>query len=367
MDQGVFLNLFEISTPSQPIPVMVREWEEQELPLDSLRQQLLPARLFASSETQKLYAYGQDTEKAKTCGFEQGEFHTDADPRFTGRLIIEAVAHYLSARHGFEPQHRLNSQRLKSCEMTHVAKPLQQVERRIDVYPSYKIQSLFLKISDQLRYFLLVTPKVRYRFVHTLPQINASVSCVGKFVRVVCPAACEIYDCPLYEYRGRLAGKFAGLTNTSEFKCRFPNNSPDTDIQYVQLGTGSRLDFAIPSTICELEASTSNISAIFSQRFSLSKASSIISELRILAGDLLPGSPRAFVNTEVGQKHWSSIAELIGYLKEEIPLFNGPSITITQEPVRAIEGGFIPDDLFLADEDEEAIEDETDDSDDEAF
>jgi len=367
MDQGVFLNLFEVSIPSQPIPVMVREWEEQELPLDSLRQQLLPARLFASSETQKLYAYGQDTEKAKTCGFEQGEFHADADPRFTGRLILEAVAHYLSTRHGFEAQQRLHSQRVKSCEMTHVTKPLQQVERRINVYPSYKIQSLFLKISDQLRYFLLATPKVRYRFIHTLPQINASVSCVGKFVRVMCPVTCEIYDCPLYEYRGRLAGKFAGLTNTSDFKCRFPNNTPDVDIQYVQLGTGSRLDFAIPSTVCELEASTSNISAIFSQRFSLSKASSIISELRILAGDLLPGSPRAFVNTEVGQKHWSSIAELIGYLNEEIPLFNGPAITITQEPVRAIEGGFIPDDLFLADEDEEAIEDETDDSDDEAF
>jgi hypothetical protein len=367
MDQGVFLNLFEISVPSQPIPVMVREWERPELPLDALRRQLMPVRMFASSETQKLYAYGSEIEHAATCGFTPGEFQADNDPRFMGRLIVESVSCYLSEKHGFEPQQRFYLRRLRSCEVTYTSKPLQQVEKSIDVYASYRIQSLFLKIAGHLRFFLLVNPKVRYRFVPSITRIHARVDCTGKYVRIVCPVACNVYDCLLHEYRGKLGGKFAGLTTEAEFQCRFLTQPTNEKQQYVQLDASARFDFPIPVSVCELEASVSNLASIFSARFNASRATSIVSELAITAGDLLPGTPRPFVNTEVGQRRWTDVLGLIRYLDTPISLFGEPEITISQEPVHAIEGGFVPDNLFTGDDEEEDAEEHTDDSDDEIF
>lgn len=360
MERGILLNLFEVRLPST-IPVMSRSWDGTDDIRSTLQRQMLPALLYASQETGKLYAYGTSVvEKSEQHGFSSDSFDPDSDPRFSGRLIADAVVHHLVEALGFELQLRLYV--TKVYEITDVRNRLQRVEDRLDVYPSYRVQPLFLKVADDLRYFLLVNPKVRCRFVHTLAQIHQSVDCSGRFVRVGCPADCDIYDCELYDFRGRLAGKFASLVTSSSFRCRFPGVS-STSSQFVQLDELSRFSFPLPIEVCELEASVPNINAIFSQRFNPARASKIISDVRVLSGDLVPTQPRPSINTQVGQKRWADVRSLVERLQDHITVFEGPAIVIEQEPVRAVEGGFAPEDLFFEQttEGERMLEDETDD------
>jgi hypothetical protein len=360
MERGTALNLFEVHLPSSPIPVMSKPWDRTEELQSELRKQMLPAMLFASHETDKLYAYGiSAAEKSKQHGFTAGSFDPDTDPRFAGRLIADAIVHHLVITLDFELQ--LRPYVAKVYEVTDVKNPLQRVAGRLDVYPSYRIQSVFLKIAGELRYFLMINPKVRYRFVHTLAQIHQRVDCTGRFVRVGCPANCNVYDCKLYDFRGRLAGKLTSLTGSSSFRCRFAELN-STNSQFVQLDERSRLDFSLPIEVCELEASPSNINTILSQRFNRARASKIISDLRVLSGDLVPTQPRPSINTAVGQRRWADVMSLVNRLDGGVTLFEGPAITIEQEPVRAVEGGFAPEDLFFerGTEEEEVLEDETD-------
>lgn len=359
MDQGVFLNLFEVSLPSIALPLMTKEWDRSNMAVAELRQQVRPARLYASEEKNLLYAYGPALESAAACGFELGEFTIGDDPRFTGRLIVEAIIEYLVSTFGFELQHRLDT--TKVYEVTDVTNPIKRVEGRVNVYPSYKIQPLFLRVARELRHFLLIKPKARYRFHHSFTEIVSRVDCVGRFVRVNCPASCDVYDCPLYEYRGKLAGKLMAFTEHSTFKCRFAGVTSDQK-QLIQLDALSRFDFALPVDICELEASIPNIAAIFTQRFEPAQTSRIIGELRVLSGDYLKDNRGALVNIEVGKTHWTNITRLIKQLQGGVPISNDATITISPEPVQTVAGGYVLEELFW--QEDIHIEGEYDDFDD---
>lgn len=343
MNQGIFLNLFEVSLPSTSLSLMTKEWDKSNTSVAQLRQQLRPARLYASEEKNLLYAYGPALENATACGFQLGEFAIGDDPRFTGRLIVEAVIEYLVNTYGFELQHRLDT--AKVYEVTDVTNPIKRVEGRVNVYPSYKIQPLFLRVVGELKFFLLIKPKARYRFHHPLTEIADRVDCTGRFVRVACPATCDVYDCPLYEHRGKLAGKLMGLTEQSTFRCRFTGITSDQK-QFIQLDALSRFDFALPTDICELEASIPNIAAVFTQRFDQSQTLRIISELRIFSGDYLRGNRGALVNTEAGKTHWTNVTKLINQLQGGVPIPNDSTITISPEPVHTVAGGYMPEEFF---------------------
>jgi hypothetical protein len=184
-------------------------------------------------------------------------------------------------------------------------------------------------------------------------------------MQISCPSDCNVYECELYDYRGRLAGKFMDYSNESNFLCR-NENIPDAGFQFVVLDERSRFNFPIPVKICELEASIANINAIFSQRFSPAKASSIISELRVISGDLLPNRPRHSINIEVGKRRWAEIYTLVNRFADKIPLFGDENIQVEKEPLNAVEGGFTPEDLFV-DDDAEEREEFTDETDTDAF
>ncbi len=218
---------------------------------------------------------------------------------------------------------------------------------------------MFLRLAGGLRFFILVKPRLRYQFSHSLEQIQSSVDCTGKYIRITCPDACDIADCPIYELKGRLAGRLKELVDQSDFHCRFPPKANTT--KYVQFGTDTRTTLVLPGSVCEIEASTANISMIFAARFDKTRASKVISDLRVASGDLLPGNPRPFVNPEVGKKHWGDIAQLIEHLQDEVKIDENLVFSVAPEPVRAIEGGYIPDSMYYEDSmDEDGELDESD-------
>jgi len=357
MERGIVLNLFEVHLPDEALNLMSRSWDDPKISLNHLRQNLLPSFLYASHEAQKLYSYGVTIERTKEFGFVDDSFDFGNDPRFTGRLIVDAIADHLISL-GFELQMRHHF--AKVYELTDISHPLRRIDGRLDVFPSYKIQPVFLKIANHLKHFLMINPKVRYRFVHPIAQIHQKVDCTGRYVRIGCPSNCDVYDCPLYPHRGHLAGKITAVTSQSSFQCRFAAIK-SSHKQFIQLDDRARFDFPIPIEVCELEASTPNINTIFSARLGLARTSSIISELRVLAGDYLP-TTKPSINTEVGRRRWEDVNSFIGRLVNGVSFFEGPLFKVEQEPVRSVEGGYTPEDMFFDDSGvEEILDDETSD------
>lgn len=359
MERGIVLNLFEVNLPDSPIRVMSRDWDGKES-LQTLQKRLLPYSIYGSQELNKIFAYEAGAEKlALEVGFTPELLDLKSDPRLTGRLILDAITNHIIIDLGFDVQNRPHTAIV--LEGTDVKNPIQQVENRVTVYPSFRIQTIFLNIAGNIRYFLMINPKVRYRFVHTISQIHQRVSCEGRYIRINCPLDCSVYECELYDYRGRLAGKFTNYSNESTFECK-NINLVDVNSQFVVLDNSSRFNFPIPVKICELEASIANINTIFSQRYNPAKASSVISELRVIAGDLLPNRPRHSINVEVGKRRWIDITAFVNRLADKIPLFGEEYIQVDKEPLYAVEGGYTPEDLFVEDqnEDQEELEDETD-------
>jgi hypothetical protein len=363
MERGIALNLFEVYIPEIKFPVFSMPMEEK-VSLDNYRRQALPALVYGSNELKKIIAYGLTQEETLLgAGFVKDEIDLKSDPRFVGRLIIEAISYYFANELKFEMQHRLHNAII--YELADVQHPIKRIEERLEVFPSFKLQSIFLNIASNLHYFLMVSPRTRYHFVHKLLAIQNSVDCTGRFVKINCPSECDIYDCRLYDLRGMLAGKFTALNEESSFHCRF-SGSESKNTKFVVLDDRARIDYPIPIEVCELEASISNINAIFSQRFNPNKASNIIGDLRVASGDLLPTSPRRAINTEVGQRRWRDIQGLLDRLPERIFLFGNKSfsIMIDKEPLHSIEGGFTPEDLYMDEIDKglEEIEDEAGDN-----
>src|ERR1041384_1143239 len=348
MERGIFLNLFEVNLPTLPIPVMSRPLQEtnytysldEEVAQAELEKMMLPTFLYASQETGKLFAYGENAQQAQRFGFNADQFDPVTDPRFTSRLIIDSVVHHLITKLGFELQMRPHI--AKVYELVDKGNKLRRIKGRIDVYPSYNIQTVFLKVANNLRYFLMINPKVRYQFVHALSEIQQSVDCTGRLLRLSCPSECNVYDCDLYDFRGKLAGKFVNKTEVSSFKCRF--NQTSSNATFIQLDERARFAFPIPIEVCEVEASVANIKTLISKRIGQEAAASMASELRVVSGDLLPNHR---INTEVGRKRYDQILSLINRLKDGVKFFSDVELLIEHEPVRAIEGGFAIDDIYF--------------------
>lgn len=363
MNRGVFLNLFEIELSKDVFSIFSKKWQNRDESLESLKKEIYPVRLFACEETESLYLFGEQVESiSQKYGFERVTLSHDTSPKLTGRLINFGVASYLG-KLGYEPQYRDYLSEPRNTELTDHRKPLQVIESRINIYSSFRIQSLFLKMAGGLRFFILIKPRLRYQFRHSVDQIHSSVDCTGKFVRISCPNACNVSDCPVYDLKGRLAGKLQAITEMTNFQCRYHPSSDET--KYIQFEQDGRINLNLPVNVCEIEASTANISMIFAARFDQTKASKVISDLRIASGDLLSGNPRPFVNPEVGKRHWEDITNLVQQLPSEIAVSEDFLFSVSEEPVRAIEGGYIPDSMFY--DDDRGEEEDSDESDSDIF
>lgn len=345
MSRGIFFNLYEINPPSK-LALLCRPWTP-EIDTKKLRRDLLPAFLFASDHTLQLYCYGPASQKSEQFGFTLADVESSVDPRLTGRFLLDALVYRLIRQSNFDLHFRPHM--AKVYEVTDYNSKIMEVERRIDVYQSYKIQTVFLRIAGELKYFLLVRPKSRYQFRHAIAEVYKSVDITGRYIRLSCPAECQVYDCPLYDHRHNLAGQFVGVTQNGEFICKHLNTG-GAGKNAVQFSSDSRFDFAIPVEVCELEASVANISAIFAKRFDSARSSKVISDLRIATGDLLPSSPRAMINTQVGQRRYTEIESLLTKISGEQTAFSGEVFSISSDPIQALEGGFAPDDSFFEDD-----------------
>jgi hypothetical protein len=342
MTCGIFLNLFEIDPPSE-FQIMAFPWST-EIDVKQLRRHVLPAFLYASNHTKHIYCYGQDSEKTVELGFHSDTVGAYDDPRLTGRILLDAITNHLITQFQFDLQHRPHT--AKVHEVTDYQSRLDQIEKRIDVYPSYKIQTVFLKVAGELRYFLMVRPRARYRFSHKLAKIQEVVNLAGRYVRLNCPSDCTAFKCDLYDYRHQLAGPFAELKTDQSFRCEYLNIG-GADSQSVVFAEGSRFGFNLPLEICELEASVANISAIMTARLDAVRASKVITDLRVATGDLLPSSPRSVINTQVGQRRYQEIAALLAKLTGDISVFGKGTFHVSSDPIQGIEGGLAPEETYF--------------------
>ena len=358
MTHGIFLNLFEIDPPTE-FQLMTFPWSA-EIDVKQLRRDVLPAFLFASDRTKHIYCYGQSSDKTVEIGFHSDTVGVYDDPRLTGRILLDAITNHLITQFQFDLQHRPHTAKIH--EVTDYQSRLAQIEKRIDVYPSYKIQTVFLKVAGELRFFLLVRPRARYRFSHKLAKIQEAVDLVGRYVRLNCPSDCTVYKCELYDYRHQLAGPFAKLTTDQSFRCEYLDVG-GANSQSVKLAEDSRFGFNMPLEICELEASVATISAIITARLGAATASKAIVDLRVATGDLLPSSPRSVINTQVGQTRHQEIATLLAKLTGDISVFGKGTFHVSSDPIQGIEGGLAPEDTYFEEDVPDGSEvDEHDDS-----
>lgn len=342
MPHGTFLNLFEIDPPSE-FRLRISHWSDG-IDVKQLRRDVLPAFLFASDHTKHIYCYGQGSDKTEEMGFHLDTVGMHDDPRLTGRILLDAITNHLMTHHHFDLQHRPHI--AKVHEVTDYQSRLSQVEKRIDVYSSYKLQTVFLRVAGELRFFLMIRPRARYRFTHKISQIQSAIDLAGRYIRLNCPSACTVYQCELYDFRHHLAGQFAGLTSDQSFRCEYLNVG-GTDSQSVRFSEDSRFGLNMPLEICELEASVANISAIITARLGAASASKAIADLRVATGDLLPSTPRAVINTQVGQQRYQEITNLLAKLTGDIPAFGEGTFRISSDPIQGVEGGLAPEDTYF--------------------
>lgn len=349
MDGGIFVNLFEIQIP-ESLEVYSQPWDDTSTQEISAR--MYPVNVYGDNTSQKLFAYG-DTGLEKDVyekeGFEPDTVTTQQNPQFVGRFAVDAVTHFLQNQ-GFILAKRVYTSYKR--ELVNVNEPLQTFYGSLDIYQAYNVQVMYLNFDGILKYFLVVTPKLRHEFVIPLERIINKVDCTGRFVKLTCPAECDVYACKLHEWRGKIAGRFSGFTDQG-FYCQYLSTQEGPK-SHVAL-SDARLDFDIPAQVCHLEASLSNIRFVFEGVYDKNKVNELIARIRVLSGDLLQRGRR--VNLEVGRKRYEDCLSFVQRLAN-FEAF-GVQLRVDPEPLRAIEGVPLPeqDYGFAIEEEEDDLED----------
>jgi hypothetical protein len=279
-------------------------------------------------------------------GFKSQSVNTQQKPRFTGRFVVDAITQYLQDL-GFELSRRDYTS--YKHEMINRSQPLDDFGGALQVYKTYAIQVMYLNIEGNLRYFLVVAPKLHFEFGLSLKRYASKVNCQGRYLKVVCPSECNVYDCKLHPWRGSILGRFDGFTSNG-FECEYLPDSTAAK-SYVSL-TDSRLEgvVGIPEEICQIEASLGNIRYLFESVWPPKKVRNLMTKLRVLSGDLQAGGR---VNKEVGRKRYEDCLEVVRQVSR-INVF-GSEICVTDSPMRALEGA-----AMVSQEHEFGLEDEDD-------
>jgi hypothetical protein len=344
MDAGVFLNLFEVRTP-ETLNVYRKIWGGEsirDIAIDSR-----PLRIYADHNSMTLFAYGRANlpeELYLEKGFVPASVSAQHNPRFTGKLMADAISQHLQNM-GFDLTERDYTSYKR--ELVDLSEPLKDFSGALRVYRSYNIQIMYLNIEETLRHFLIVAPKLRYEFSLPLDRYTLKAQCYGRLITVTCPSNCNVYSCKLHKWRGKVLGRFDKFKD-SGFECEYLSGNGIVE-RYVAL-YDSRLDIkSIPANVCHIEASLANIRYLFGQVWSNKQVSSLMTQLRVLSGDL---QREGRVNKEVGRKRYQDCLALVKRIPQVTAL--GTSFQITTSPVRAVEGtALVGQDYSFELEDEE--------------
>jgi hypothetical protein len=190
---------------------------------------------------------------------------------------------------------------------------------------------MYLNFEGELKYFLIVSPKLHNEFVIPLERIINKVNCVGRFVKVTCPSNCNIYICDLHRWRGKLAGRFDSFTSAG-FYCKYYETRAGEN-SHIKL-YDARIEVNIPAQVCHLEASLANVRYVFGEVLDKKKVNDLIRQLKVLSGDL---QRERVVNLEVGRKRYEECVSFVRGLPETFEAF-GVDLSISSDPLRAIEG-----------------------------
>lgn len=345
----ILVNLFEIKLPDT-----INVYALSNCSLEAMRARLYPAQLYQDDESGEIFTYGRANHEELLNGEDivLRTFTTQENPQFIARVAIDAITEFLLAQ-GYDLAQR--SYTTYKRELINVKTPLKIFRGSVAIYQSYAIQTMYLNFDGQLRYFLLVAPKLRHEFTIPLDRISAKVDCTGRYLKANCPADCIFYDCELHKWRDRLIGRMSGFSDTG-FQCHYYKAQPEMK-NFVEL-TDARLDIKVPTRVCHLEASLANIRFVFEKVLSKDEVNQMVSSIRVLSGDLQsPGR----VNLEAGRKRYQDCLSFVKLLADPFEIF-GTQFQIMPEPIQAIEGIPLQDQAhgFLTDQDQEEGSDSDD-------
>lgn len=350
MDRGIFVNLFEVFVPEM-FRVNCQLWDG--ISTEAIRARMYPINVFGDTTSQQLYAYGNpglEDDVYRKEGFLLGTVNIQQSPQFVGRFAADAVTDFLQSQ-GFVLARRYYATYKR--ELVNIGDPLKKLYGALELRQSYQVQVMYLNFEGTLKYCLVVAPKLRHEFIVSLERINNKVDCTGRFLKLTCPAECDVYTCELHRWRGKIVGRFAGFTDQG-FRCEYLTTQEEAN-SHIAL-SDARVALDVPAQVCHLEASLSNIRFVFDGVFDNRKVIDLIGKIRLLSGDLLPSGRR--VNLEVGRKRYEDCLGLVQRLAE-FEAF-GIEFKVAQEPLRAIEGISMPEqdlDFVIEEGEDDSFED----------
>ncbi|MCB0164256.1 MAG: hypothetical protein KDI79_08530 [Anaerolineae bacterium] len=328
MNGGIFVNLFEIQIP-ETFEVYSQTWDDTST--QEVYSRLYPINVYRDNNLHKLFTYGDsalDEDIYKQEGFSIEVIDTQENPKFVARFLVDAIAYFLQTQ-GYELSRRPYTTYKR--EIVNIKQPLGAFYGSLEVCQAYNIQAMYLNFDGELRYFLIVAPKLHHEFVIPLERIMGKVNCMGRFIKITCPADCNIYTCDLHRWRGKLVGRFDGFTNKG-FHCEYLGTQEGQN-SHVNL-YDARLEVNIPVQVCHLEASLANVRYVFEGVFDKKKVNDLVRQIKVLSGDL---QRNRSVNLEVGRARYEECLSFVRGFPETFETF-GVDLGISQDPLRAVEG-----------------------------
>ncbi|GBC92423.1 hypothetical protein HRbin15_00893 [bacterium HR15] len=150
LDPGIYLNIFPVSIPEEPI-LLMRADRSLFQDLRSLRQDLEQKRIQAwvYPEDNCLYGYGPNASDLETFGFQQAQLRLSEVPKLASRLIIEGLLNQFRSE-GFSVLPYKGRWRVHPNQCSEVA------DGQVRVYQGYDLRVFYWRSSSSKLAFGLI-------------------------------------------------------------------------------------------------------------------------------------------------------------------------------------------------------------------
>lgn len=137
LETGIYINLFPIDVPDNPVKVMVTERIRYQ-DLRSLRNELENKKVWVYADKDRIYGYGDNCIPLKNKSFDEIEINLYDVPRLTGRMILEGFLEEIR-RDNFEV-----TERKGRCEVFNWSEFSSTRDGNVKVFRGFNLRSIFL-------------------------------------------------------------------------------------------------------------------------------------------------------------------------------------------------------------------------------